>query len=93
MIEFEKVTSTEEEVFPHVRCFIDHDSIPYELAELRKHFQSKGRVIMGKEIAFDGDCWGLYWIKGKKPSKQDIKRLLIDNGFGALAPDLEKIYK
>jgi len=82
MIDFTKVTSVvEEEVLPFVQGFGDYHYIDDEIAALKKKFQIKGRVIMSKEIAYDGNYWGLYWIRGKKPSKADIKQLLIDNGF------------
>ena len=44
--------------------------------------QHGGRRIYGKEVAFDGWSWGMFWIGGQKPKKKQLMAMLATNKFG-----------
>jgi hypothetical protein len=63
--------------FPFVDSFADYHDIIYKADELNEIFVTK---IKYKEIAFDGDYWGLFYV-GKMPSRKTIHKLLVDMGW------------
>ena len=69
------------QIFPFVREFIDYHDIEWELDKLRERYGKQGTVILSREIAFDGSYWGLFWVRGRKPSKKDIRVLLEEADF------------
>jgi hypothetical protein len=79
--EYISIQSQSSECFPFVEMFEDYHEVPERLKELKEHYQYDGNIIMGKEVAFDGYYWGLFWIKGKKPNKEFIKELLAEMDF------------
>ena len=65
---------------PFVESFSDYHEIDEEQRNLKK-LSGKKTNICCKEIGFDGDYWGVFWIRGNKPSVDEIREMLIKEGF------------
>lgn len=73
--------SQESAMFPYVEGFADYHMIEWEVKKLKERYNTSGIVIMGKEVAYDRDYWGLFWIKGLKPSQKQVEELLRELDF------------
>jgi hypothetical protein len=73
-------TLTVTQEFPFVESFTDYHEIPEKRVDLNI-FANDGGTIESEEVAFHGDYWGLFWIKGQKPTKPEQIIILIDAGF------------
>ena len=80
-MKFINLTSQETETFPFVDSFDDYHEIDDEKRRMKAKYQYDGNVIMGKEIAFDGFYWALFWIKGMKPERDEVTKMLKEDGF------------
>lgn len=63
--------------FPFVEGFGDYHYIDDKLYQFEQIFATK---IKAKEIAFDGEYWGVFYVE-KLPKKETLKKMLLEAGF------------
>ena len=65
--------------FPYVDGYCDYHDI--EFAKNDYEFVFGRGKICAKEVAFDGNYWGLFWVRGHKPTNKEIRKMIGDAGF------------
>lgn len=73
------VRSSESQAFPFVESFGDYHDIEYQHSLFKKHFGN----VCAREIAFDGNYWGVFWIRGERPTRKNVIKMLINAGLDA----------
>jgi len=63
--------------FPFVDSYGDYHEIEELRDDLNEIFT---KTIKCKEVAFDGNYWGLFYV-GKLPKKSTVKKLLLEAGW------------
>jgi hypothetical protein len=63
--------------FPFVEGFGDYHEIKCKADDLNEIFAER---IKSKEIAFDGEYWGVFYV-GKLPHKNELKKMLFNAGW------------
>lgn len=62
---------------PFVESFGDYHEIDAKISSLQEVY---GKRIKGKEIAFNGNYWGVFYV-GTCPRRQELRKLLKAQGF------------